>query len=371
MAELLRTPLHGLHLELGARMVPFAGYDMPVQYPLGVLKEHLHTRESAGLFDVSHMGQLLIEGEGAEAALETLIPVDLKGLPVNKQSYGLLCNTAGGILDDLIITRWGEDKFFVVINAACVNSDIPHIQAHLPANVSLNYMQGRGLLALQGPAAVAALAELAPDCRQLTFMTGAHMSVAGVMCYVTRSGYTGEDGFEISVPAESTEAIARKLLADDRVEAIGLGARDSLRLESGLCLYGHDLDTSTTPVEAGLWWSISPARREDGLRAGGFLGSDAIFAQRAAGVSRRRVGLQINGKAPVREGADIVNNSDEKVGVVTSGGFGPSVSAPVAMGYVAADAASLGTSLFALVRNKKIPVTVCKMPFVTQNYFRG
>lgn len=371
MAELLRTPLHGLHLELGARMVPFAGYDMPVQYPLGVLKEHQHTRQSAGLFDVSHMGQLLIEGEGAEAALEKLIPVDLQGLGVNKQSYGLLCNESGGILDDLIITRWADDKFFVVINAACVDTDIPHIQAHLPASVSLNFMQGRGLLALQGPKAVDALAELAPDCRQLTFMTGAHMSVAGVMCYVTRSGYTGEDGFEISVPAENAESIARKLLADDRVEAIGLGARDSLRLESGLCLYGHDLDTTTSPVEAGLWWSVSPTRREDGIRSGGFLGAEAIFKQRADGVTRRRVGLQINAKAPVREGADIVDGHDVHVGTVTSGGFGPSVGAPVAMGYVAAATAVVGTELFAVVRNKKIPVTVCKMPFVTQNYFRG
>lgn len=371
MADLLLTPLHGLHQELGARMVPFAGYDMPVQYPLGVLKEHLHTRQHAGLFDVSHMGQLIIEGEGAEQALESIIPVDLKSLAVNKQSYGLLCNAEGGILDDLIIARWGEDQFFVVINAACVDTDIPHIKAHLPESVSLTYLQGRGLLALQGPEAAAVLAGLAPGSADLTFMTGQAMAVNGFDCYVTRSGYTGEDGFEISVPAEHAEALARTLLEDERVEAIGLGARDSLRLESGLCLYGHDLDTTTSPVEAGLWWSISPARREEGERAGGFLGAEAIFAQRASGVSRRRVGLAINSKAPVREGAEIVDADDNQVGVVTSGGFGPSLGSPVAMGYVATSHSTLDTSLFAKVRNKLVPLTVCKMPFITQNYYRG
>ncbi len=371
MADLLRTPLHGLHQELGARMVPFAGYDMPVQYPLGVLKEHLHTRQAAGLFDVSHMGQLVIEGPGVEQALEAIIPVDLVNLPDNKQSYGLLCNAVGGILDDLIITRWGHECFFVVINAACVDTDIPHIEAHLPEGVSLNFMQGRGLLALQGPQAADVLATIAPDCRGLTFMSGAHIAVAGVMCYVTRSGYTGEDGFEISIPAESTEAIARALLADERVEAIGLGARDSLRLEAGLCLYGHDLDATTSPVEAGLWWSISKARRDDGDRPGGFLGAEAIFSQREAGVTRRRVGLQINSKAPVREGAELFDASGNKVGVVTSGGFGPSLGAPVAMAYVASECAELGSELLAQVRNKQVPVTVCKMPFVAQNYYRS
>lgn len=371
MADLLLTPLHALHVELGARMVPFAGYDMPVQYPLGVLKEHLHTRQHAGLFDVSHMGQLIIEGEGAEQALEAIIPVDLKSLPVNKQSYGLLCNAEGGILDDLIITRWGDDKFFVVINAACVDTDIPHIRSHLPATVSLEYLQGRGLLALQGPDAVGVLRELAPECASLTFMTGAAMAVNGVDCYVTRSGYTGEDGFEISVPAKSAEALARALLGDERVAAIGLGARDSLRLESGLCLYGHDLDTTTSPLEASLAWSISPARREDGERAGGFLGAEAIFEQRENGVSRRRIGLLVNGKAPVREGAELFNGAGDKVGVVTSGGFAPSLGAPIAMGYVASEYAALGGELFAEVRNKKISVTVSKMPFIVQNYWRG
>lgn len=371
MADLLLTPLHALHVELGARMVPFAGYDMPVQYPLGVLKEHLHTRQFAGLFDVSHMGQLIIEGEGAEQALEAIIPVDLKSLPVNKQSYGLLCNADGGILDDLIITRWGHEKFFVVINAACVDTDIPHIKAHLPDYVAMEYLHGRGLLALQGPAACSVLQALAPDSASLTFMTGARMLVNGVECYVTRSGYTGEDGFEISVPADGTEALARALLADERVEAIGLGARDSLRLESGLCLYGHDLDVTTSPLEASLAWSISPARREGGERAGGFLGAEAIFAQRVNGVARRRVGLLVNGKAPVREGAELFDAAGNKIGAVTSGGFGPSLGAPLAMGYVVSDCAALGSELFAEVRGKKIPVTVSKMPFIVQNYWRG
>ncbi len=370
MTDLLRTPLHRLHQELGARMVPFAGYEMPVQYPLGVLKEHLHTRHSAGLFDVSHMGQLVIEGPGVEQALEAIIPIDLVNLPLNKQSYGLLCNAVGGILDDLIITRWGHDRFFVVINAACTETDIPHIEAHLPDSVTLNFMQGRGLLALQGPEAVDVLTRIAPDCRALSFMSGAHISVNGVMCYVTRSGYTGEDGFEISIPADSAEAIARALISDERVEAIGLGARDSLRLESGLCLYGHDLDATMTPVEAGLWWSISKTRRDDGDRPGGFLGAEAIFAQRTAGVARRRVGLQVNSKAPVREGVELFDASGSKVGEVTSGGFGPSVGAPVAMGYVISGSAELGSELYAQVRNKQVPVTVCKMPFVVQNYYR-
>jgi len=371
LGDLLRTPLHGLHLELGARMVPFAGYDMPVQYPLGVLKEHLQTRQSAGLFDVSHMGQLIIEGPGAEKALEAIIPVDLASLPINKQSYGLFCNAEGGILDDLIITRWADEVFFVVINAACVETDIPHIQSHLPDTVSLSFLQGRGLLALQGPAAVDVLAEIAPECRTLSFMTGATVSIGGAECFITRSGYTGEDGFEISVPAESADDLARRLLSDERVAAIGLGARDSLRLESGLCLYGHDLDTQTTPVEAGLWWSISKARRNDGERAGGFLGAEAIFEKKIAGVERQRVGLKVNAKAPVREGAELFDSQQNLIGVVTSGGFSPSLGAPIAMAYVQSKYSDIGSELFASVRNKLVPVTVCKMPFIVQNYYRS
>ena len=351
-------------------MVPFAGYEMPVQYPEGIKTEHLHTREHAGLFDVSHMGQIVITGEGVAQALEALVPVELESLGINKQTYALFTNDQGGILDDLMIARWAEDCFFLVVNAACKEQDLDHLKKHLPG-FEIEYIEGRGLLALQGPAAVNVMAQLAPEVRELVFMTGARATLVGIDCYITRSGYTGEDGFEISVPAESAELLARKLLSFDQVHAVGLGARDSLRLEAGLCLYGHDLDTETTPIQGSLLWSISKSRRADGKKAGGFPGADIIFKEQANGAARKRVGLKIEGKAPVREGAELVNVDGIQVGVVTSGGFGPSMNAPVAMGYVATEYAVVGTELNAVVRGKPRPVTVEKMPFVPQRYYRG
>ncbi|MEH6468691.1 MAG: glycine cleavage system aminomethyltransferase GcvT [Porticoccus sp.] len=368
--DLKATPLKALHLELGARMVPFAGYEMPVQYPDGIKTEHLHTRQHAGLFDVSHMGQVVITGDGVAAALEKLVPVELETLGINKQTYALFTNEQGGILDDLMIVRWAEDCFFLVVNAACKEQDIAYLRRALPG-FEIEYLEGRGLLALQGPAAVDVMAQLAPDIRELVFMTGSRVILEGSDCYITRSGYTGEDGFEISVPAGSAEALARKLVSFEQVNAIGLGARDSLRLEAGLCLYGHDLDTETTPIQASLLWSISKSRRADGVKAGGFPGAEIIFNEQANGASRKRVGLKVEGRAPVREGAELVNAQGEQVGVVTSGGFGPSLEAPLAMGYVTTEYAAVGTQLNAMVRGKPRPVTVEKMPFVPQRYYRG
>ena len=368
---LLKTPLHALHLELGARMVPFAGYDMPVQYPAGVLKEHLHTREAAGLFDVSHMGQIRLRGEGAAAALETLVPVDIVDLPVGLQRYALFTNDEGGILDDLMVANAG-DHLFLVVNAACKNADLAHLRAKIGNQCEIEPLfEQRALLALQGPKAVDVLARLAPQVATMTFMQFATLELLGVPCHVSRSGYTGEDGYEISVPVEQAEALARRLLADPDVLPIGLGARDSLRLEAGLCLYGHDMDTATTPIEASLAWAISKARRVDGVRAGGFPGAARVFAQQKDGVARKRVGLLAQAKAPVREGAELVDADGTVIGSVTSGGFGPTLGAPVAMGYVDAAHAAIGSEVFALVRNNRIPVTVAKTPFVPQRYYRG
>lgn len=371
LAQLKRTPLYDLHLELGAKMVPFAGFEMPVQYPMGVLKEHLYTREHAGLFDVSHMGQIVIEGPGAQAALERLIPIDLDTLGVNQQRYGFLCNENGGILDDLMIVRWGEERFFLVINAACVAEDIAHIHANLPSGVVLHQLHNRSLLALQGPMAAQVMAELAHESMALFFMQGGEIHIGDVACYATRSGYTGEDGFEISIPAEDCESVARLLLNDHRVEAIGLGARDSLRLESGLCLYGHDLNVNTTPIEANLLWAISPSRRPGGSKQGGYLGAEVIESQIASGASRKRVGLKVLAKAPVREGVVLQDESSATIGEVTSGGFSPSLAAPIAMAYVDIKHAEIGNIVTAIVRNKPLQLEICKMPFVEQNYKRS
>lgn len=369
----LHTPLFALHQELGAKMVNFAGYAMPVQYPLGVLKEHLHTRENAGLFDVSHMGQVIVKGPGIAQALERLVPVDLEALPLFKQTYAVFTNETGGILDDLIITRWGDDEFFLVVNAGCKQQDIAHLQQHLQG-FDITVLEDQALLALQGPKARAVMDQLAPSASALRFMSGCFEEItlggSAVRCFITCSGYTGEDGYEISIPAEHATALAQKLLGFEEVEAIGLGARDSLRLESGLCLYGHDLNTDTSPIEAGLIWSISKSRRPGGAKAGGFLGDTEIFMQLQQGPARKRVGLNIEGRAPVREGAVLVNASGEEVGVVTSGGFGPSYGGPVAMGYVSAEYAAKGSKLGAILRGKTIPLEVCAMPFVTQNYVR-
>lgn len=369
---LLKTPLHALHIELGARMVPFAGYDMPVQYPLGVMKEHLHTREQAGLFDVSHMGQIRLTGANAAKALETLVPVDIIDLPVGMQRYAMFTNDQGGILDDLMVANLGNDELFLVVNAACKDQDLAHLRQHIGDHCSIEPLfEERALLALQGPAAVKVLARLAPEVTKMTFMQFATLRLLGVDCYVSRSGYTGEDGFEISVPAADAESLARSLLAENEVQAIGLGARDSLRLEAGLCLYGHDMNTETTPIEASLLWAISKARRADGARAGGFPGADRIFTQQQAGVSRKRVGLLPQERTPVREGAEIVDEHGTMIGTVCSGGFGPTLGGPLAMGYLDSAFIALDTEVSALVRGKKVPLRVSKMPFVPQRYYRG
>ncbi|MFH0258065.1 glycine cleavage system aminomethyltransferase GcvT [Vibrio rumoiensis] len=367
----LKTPLHAVHLEAGAKMVPFAGYDMPVQYPLGVKKEHLHTRDAAGLFDVSHMGQLRLKGEGAAAALEALVPVDIIDLPSGKQRYAFFTNEQGGIMDDLMVANLG-DHLFVVVNAACKAQDIAHLQANLPQGVELEVIEDRALLALQGPKAAEVLARFQPQVADMLFMDVKVLEIDGVECIVSRSGYTGEDGYEISVPSVQAAELANKLTACEEVEWIGLGARDSLRLECGLCLYGHDLDTTTTPVEASLLWGISKPRRADGERAGGFPGADIILKQiETKDVARKRVGLVGQTKAPVREGCKLFDAQDNEIGIVTSGTAGPTAGKPVSMAYVATEFAAIGTEIFADVRGKKLPMIVEKMPFVPQRYYRG
>lgn len=371
-ASLHTTPLHALHLELGARMVPFAGYSMPVQYPAGLMAEHLHTRQAAGLFDVSHMGQLRLVGADAAAAFETLIPVDVIGLGVGKQRYGLLLNDEGGIIDDLMFVNRGDD-LFVIVNGACKAGDIAHIQQRIGGRCEVIPLPDQALLALQGPQAAAALARLAPGTASLVFMTGGRFEIAGCDCYVTRSGYTGEDGFEISVPAAQAEALARALLAQPEVKPIGLGARNSLRLEAGLCLYGNDIDTTTTPPEAALNWAIQKVRRTGGARAGGFPGADKVLAQidDPAPLERRRVGLVARERVPVREHTPLQSTDGQAIGEVTSGLLGPSVNQPVAMGYVAPEFAAAGTVVHAIVRGKAVPMEVSPMPFLPARYHRG
>lgn len=369
--SLARTPLYNLHLELGARMVPFAGYEMPVQYPSGIIKEHNHTRTQAGLFDVSHMGQVRLSGPDAAAALETLVPMDIIGLPAGNQRYALFTNEQGGILDDLMVVNSGDDSLFVVVNAACKQQDIAHMQQHLSGRCTVEELADRALLALQGPAAAAVMARLASETGRMVFMDHGQVTLVGAPCLISRSGYTGEDGFEISVPSEKAEELARLLLAQAEVAPIGLGARDSLRLEAGLCLYGHDIDTTTTPVEANLLWALSKPRRRDGARPGGYPGAEVIFQQMANSVARKRVGLLPQGKMPVRDGAELLDANGRVVGKVTSGGFGPTLGGPVAMGYVETALSEIGTSLNALVRGKPVPVKVVKTPFVPQRYYRG
>ncbi|RID99480.1 glycine cleavage system aminomethyltransferase GcvT [Simplicispira hankyongi] len=371
--DLKTTPLNALHLELGARMVPFAGYSMPVQYPAGLMAEHRHTRTAAGLFDVSHMGQLRLTGTDAAAAFETLIPVDVIGLAVGKQRYGLLLNDEGGILDDLMFFKESADSLFVIVNGACKVADIAHITARIGQRCTVQPLPDHALLALQGPQAATVMARLAPGIDQLVFMTGGNFAVAGTDCFVTRSGYTGEDGFEISVPANEAEALARALLAQPEVAPIGLGARNSLRLEAGLCLYGNDLDTSTTPSEAGLNWAIQKVRRTGGARAGGFPGAEKVLAQidDPTLLIRKRVGLIATERVPVREPAVLENMDGQQVGQVTSGLLSPTLNQPIAMAYVSSDYAAPGTQLFAMVRGKPVPMQVGAMPFVPARYFRG
>ncbi|MGF6213366.1 glycine cleavage system aminomethyltransferase GcvT [Comamonas sp. 4034] len=372
-AALLSTPLNALHLELGARMVPFAGYSMPVQYPDGLIAEHKHTRSAAGLFDVSHMGQLRLVGPDAAAAFETLMPVDVIDLAVGKQRYGLLLNDDGGILDDLMFFRVSQDELFVIVNGACKVADIAHIQARIGTRCQVEPMPSHGLLALQGPQAVTALSRLAPGVEKLVFMTGGNFDVEGIPCFITRSGYTGEDGFEISVAGDQAQALARLLLAQPEVKPIGLGARNSLRLEAGLCLYGSDLDTTTTPPEAGLNWAIQKVRRTGGARAGGFPGAEKVLAQidNPATLPRKRVGLIAQERIPVREQVEICTPDGKAIGATTSGLLGPTIDKPIAMAYVEPAFAAIGTRLNAMVRGKPVPVEVVAMPFVAPNYFRG
>lgn len=360
------TPLHGLHLELKARMVPFAGYDMPVQYPLGILKEHLHTREGAGLFDVSHMGQVRLRGDDPAGALETLVPGDLRALGENRIRYTMLTNERAGILDDLMVTNRG-DHLFLVVNASTKHADMEHIRAALGSRVELEYLADRALLALQGPRAAAVLARFAPEAAEMKFMTAADATVGGIPVALSRSGYTGEDGYEISVEAARAEDLARLLLAEPEVEAIGLGARDSLRLEAGLCLYGHDIDETTTPVEAGLTWSISKRRRAEG----GYPGDAVVARQLRDGPPRVRVGIRPEGRAPAREHTEVTDAAGSRVGEVTSGGFGPTVNGPVAMGYVPASLSAPGTPVSLVVRGKPLPAQVAAMPFAPHRYHRG
>ena len=370
--NLLTTPLNALHLELGARMVPFAGYSMPVQYPAGLVAEHHHTRTAAGLFDVSHMGQLRLVGPDAAAAFESLMPVDVIGLGLHKQRYGLLLNDEGGIIDDLMFVNRGDD-IFLIVNGACKHGDLAHIQARIGGRCAIDVQFDRALLALQGPQAVTALARLLPGVEQLVFMTGMPATWNGAKLYVTRSGYTGEDGFEISLPADVAEAFARALLAQPEVKPIGLGARNSLRLEAGLCLYGNDIDTTTTPVEANLNWAMQKVRRTGGARAGGFPGAAKVLAQLdgTQPAQRLRVGLIGLERVPVREHVELHNDAGQKVGEVTSGLLAPSAEKPIALAYVQTQYAQVGTRLNAMVRGKAVPMEVSALPFVPNRYFRG
>jgi aminomethyltransferase len=359
------TPLDALHRALGAKMVPFGGYAMPVQYPTGILTEHLHTRRAAGLFDVSHMGQVRLVGDGAIAAIERLVPGDIQALALGRIRYTMLTNERGGIIDDLMIAR-RAGELGLVVNAGTKDNDIAHIAAHLPADVTLVYEQERALLALQGPAAASVLERHIPGIGNTPFMSETAATFAGVAITLTRSGYTGEDGFELSIPADRAEQIARLLLAEPEVLPIGLGARDSLRLEAGLCLYGHDIDETTTPIEADLIWTISKRRRAEG----GFPGDATIQRQIAEGPPRRRVGIQPEGRAPAREGAEI-QIAGQTIGRITSGGFGPSADRPVAMGYVDAAHAAVGTEVELIVRGKPLPARIVAMPFVPHTYFKA
>jgi aminomethyltransferase len=375
-SRLKRTPLHALHVARGGKMVPFAGYDMPVQYTAGVLREHLHTRNGAGLFDVSHMGQIALHPksgkvEDAALALERLVPQDILGVAPGRQRYAQFTNDEGGILDDLMVANFGS-HLFLVVNAACKAEDEAHLRASLSAICVIEPLADRALIALQGPRAESALAKLCPDAPAMRFMDAGPRRVDGIDCFVSRSGYTGEDGFEISVPAEQAEALANALLENSDVLPIGLGARDSLRLEAGLCLYGHDIDATTTPVEGALEWSIQKSRRHGGARVGGFPGADKILSQLASGAPRRRVGLKPEGRAPVREGAPLFADaaSSEQIGAVTSGGFGPSVNVPVAMGYLPSSHATLDSLVFAELRGQRLPLLIAPMPFVPNTYKR-
>lgn len=374
VTDLNQTPLYDLHLDLGGKMVPFAGYSMPVQYPLGVMKEHLHTRSAAGLFDVSHMGQVMLSGPSWEAValgFETLVPMDVLGLADGRQRYGLFTNDKGGIEDDLMFARRGDD-LFVVVNAACKGADIARMKAALEPDLTVTPLADRALIAVQGPAAEAALAGLDPDAAKMRFMDFGTLTLDGIEVWASRSGYSGEDGFEISVPEGQAEALARLLLTAEGVAPVGLGARDSLRLEAGLCLYGNDIDAQTNPVEANLTWSIQKLRRPGGARAGGYPGAAAIEQAMQGGVDRGRVGLAPQGRAPMRDGTQLYDaeTGGRLVGQITSGSFGPSLGSPVAMGYVAGEYTDIDTTLWGELRGKRLPVRVSALPFVAAKFKR-
>ncbi len=366
---LLSTALTDLHIENGAKMVPFAGYSMPVQYPAGVMKEHLHTRTSAGLFDVSHMGQAWVRGADAASELEKLIPIDIIGLKDGEQRYGFFTNEAGGINDDLMVSRWGNE-FMLVVNAACKEADFDYLHATLSGDVELDIVSDRALIALQGPTAHQVLADLGNNLSDLEFMHCRSVNLQGAQCYLTRSGYSGEDGFEISVHNNDALTLAKQLQAHESCEWVGLGARDSLRLEGGMCLYGHDIDTTTTPVEAAISWAIQSVRRKGGDREGGFVGSDIILAQMPNKVSRKRVGIQPSGRAPIREDTLLTDKEGNEIGIITSGGFSPTLERPIAMGYVTKQHSKLGTEIYAQVRGKLNPAQVSKTDFVKNNFYR-
>ena len=373
---LSRLPLHDLHVAHGAKLVPFAGYSMPVQYAAGVLKEHQHTRSAAGLFDISHMGQTVLRPrsgrvEDAAQALERLVPANVLALPPGRQRYAVFTTETAGIIDDLMVANFG-DHLFLVINAACKAGDIVHLRTHLSDVCDVDVLEERVLVALQGPLAADALATISPTTVAMKFMDAGCHVVAGVPCLVSRSGYTGEDGYELSIPANRAVELVERLLANSDVMLIGLGARDSLRLEAGLCLYGQDIDVTTTPVEAALEWSIPKSRRPGGPRSGGFPGADVVLAQLRDGAPRRRVGLSPEGRAPVRSGASVFRDdlAGQAIGQVTSGGFGPSVNRPIAMGYLAAELALPGTRIFAEVRGQRLAMNVVTLPFVPHSYKR-
>lgn len=370
MTELLTTPLNDLHIELGAKMVPFAGYSMPVQYADGIVKEHLHTRDHAGLFDVSHMGQLMLSGKGIDDALEKILPINVKDLKAGRQRYGFFTLENGGILDDLMLTRVDDDTFYMVVNASRKDVDYPHLRKHL-AGFEIVEMNDYALVAIQGLQAADALEKLITGVSEMKFMDSKIFTVDGVEFRVSRSGYTGEDGYEISIPADKTIEFTKKLLAQDNVKPAGLGARDSLRLEAGLCLYGNDIDENTTPAEADLLWAIQKIRKDkDGERRGGFIGADVILPQIESGANRKRVGFTVDSKAPVRAHTELFDSEGNKIGEVTSGGFGATLNAPVAMGYVDKAHSEVGTKVIAKVRKKEIELTVAKMPLVPQRYKR-
>ncbi len=366
---LLSTALTELHIENEAKMVPFAGYNMPVQYPDGVLKEHLHTRENAGLFDVSHMGQAWVTGEDAGSELEKLIPIDIVGLADGEQRYGFFTNKNGGIEDDLMVSRWGND-FFLVVNAACKDQDFAYLRQQLGGDSKLNIIEDRALLALQGPKAHLVMQDLGHSLKDMAFMNCRELNLAGAQCYVSRSGYSGEDGFEISIANSEALELARHLQAHKHCKWIGLGARDSLRLEGGMCLYGHDIDQNTSPVEAAITWAISPVRRSGGAREGGFVGADVILPQIPNKVSRKRVGIKPTGRAPIREGTVLADADGNAIGHITSGGFSPSLGHPIAMGYVSKSHSKLGSTVYAQVRGKLNEAKVSKTDFVQNNFYR-